>query len=267
MVVWGDNSEGQTNMSVTLNNVKLIAAGGNHSLAGLFSTFVQYPVNVANDLLLIYNTNSTDSATVLNYYLANRPGVSNANVLAIDFTNSANYETISPSDFTNVILSPVTNWLSSNPTKRPQYVVLFLDIPSRVNTNTAFESYGSSQLPSVSFQLATAIEGWSPFVMHINMGASNTVNHTNDCIEYIKKLATVGSIYSPGKLLISATVGGYGNTNYYFDDTREGAPYAPGNPSLAAAAQTGVLTVNPIAPIDYIDIAVDIGASSHLTVC
>ena len=65
VVVWGDNSQGQTNMPVALSSVKLVAAGGNHSLAGIFSTWIQYPVNVANDLLLIYNTNSTDSATVL----------------------------------------------------------------------------------------------------------------------------------------------------------------------------------------------------------
>ena len=71
VVVWGDNSEGQTNMPGAMSNVKLIAAGGNHSLTSVFSSWTEYPVNVTNDLLLIYNTNSTDSATVLNYYLEN----------------------------------------------------------------------------------------------------------------------------------------------------------------------------------------------------
>ena len=219
VVVWGDNSEGQTNVPTTLNNnVKLIAAGGNHSLASVFSPLVEYPINVANDLLLVCNTNSADSKTVKDYYLQNRPMVSNANVLAINFTNSANYESILPMDFTNIILAPVTNWLVANPTKRPQYVVLFLDIPSRVDTNTQFESYGTNQIPSVSYQLATTVTGWQPFVTHINMGASNTVNHTNDCIKYIDKLVNFGT---NGQLFISASAGGYGNTNYYIDDTRD----------------------------------------------
>lgn len=72
VVAWGDDTYGQTN-STALTQVKLIAAGGNHSLAGIFSTFVQYPINVANDLLLIYNTNSMDSSNVMSYYLTNRP--------------------------------------------------------------------------------------------------------------------------------------------------------------------------------------------------
>jgi hypothetical protein len=246
-------------MPGSLTSVKLIAAGGNHSLAGIFSTFVQYPVNVTNDLLLIYNTNSTDSQTVLNYYLQHRPGVSNANVMAINFTQSSNYETISPSDFTNVILTPVTDWLDANPTKRPQYVILFLDIPSRVNTNTAFEAYGNTA-PSVSWQLATYEPGWSPFVMHLNMGASNFVNHTNDCIAYINKLATISTNYSPRKLIISAQ--GSGNTNYYFDDTRNG--YGSPQPGLGSIAESGVLAVNPAASIIYAN-AVDTGLSAHIT--
>ena len=45
-------------------------------------------INVTNDLLLIYNTNSTDSATVLNWYLAHRPMVSGANVLGIGCTTA-----------------------------------------------------------------------------------------------------------------------------------------------------------------------------------
>jgi hypothetical protein len=262
VVAWGDNSEGQTNVPSTLTIVKLIAAGGNHSLASFFSPLVQYPVDVTKDLLLIYNTNSTDSQTVLNYYLQNRPGVSNANVLAINFTQSSNYETISPSDFTNIILTPVTNWLATNSTKRPQYVVLFLDIPSRVNTNTAFEVYGNG-LPSVSWQLATYEPNWSPFVMHINMGASNFVNHTNDCIGYINKLATFGSNYSPGKLVISANSGGYGNTNYFIDDTEFNEDgHQLGLNAEEALLEQGVASDS----IDYTFVFPDCGsAACHIT--
>jgi hypothetical protein len=38
-------------------------AGGNHSLAVVFSTFVQYQVDVTKDLLLIYNTNFSITST------------------------------------------------------------------------------------------------------------------------------------------------------------------------------------------------------------
>jgi len=41
---------------------------------------------------------------------------------------------------------------------------------------------------------------------------------TNDCVAYIDKLEYFGTNYSQGKLLISATLGGYSNTNYVVDD-------------------------------------------------
>jgi len=102
LVAWGDNTDGQTNIPYFSTNadVKLIAAGGGHSLAAIFSPWVQYPVDVSKDLLLIYNTNSTDSSNVCAYYLANRPMVSNANVLgAGGITNETTY----PTNFTNDI--------------------------------------------------------------------------------------------------------------------------------------------------------------------
>ncbi len=150
-VAWGNNSNGQTNVPAQATNIvitalgaggipyyvtnipapiveKLIAAGGNHTMAAIFSPLVQYPVNVAKDLLLIYNTNSLDSSNVCHYYLTHRPMVSNANVLGIGCTTN---EIIEPSDYTNDILAPLQTWLAGNPTKRPQYVILFQDIPSR----------------------------------------------------------------------------------------------------------------------------------------
>ena len=98
----------------------------NFTLAAAFSPLVQYPIDVSKDLLLIYNTNSADSLTVLNYYLANRPMVSNANVLGIGYTNDGvfegtnyynYYETMYPEDFTNDIATAVLSWLSNNATE------------------------------------------------------------------------------------------------------------------------------------------------------
>ena len=200
VVCWGDNSAGQTNVFTNLPPVKLIAAGGNDTLAALFSPTVQYPVDVTRDLLLIYNTNSTDSATVLNYYLVHRPMVSNVNVSA--GIGCVTNEITTNSDFTNQILMPFLNWLTANPTKRPEYVILFLGIPSRLQNPSGFGS--------VSYVLSESVPGMQPYVTTINMGG------TNDCIAYINKLASMDTNHS---LVISASAGGYGNTNYYFDNT------------------------------------------------
>ena len=107
--------------------VKLIAAGGNHTLVAVFSPLVQYPVDASKDLLLIYNTTSTNSIFVKDYYLAHRPMASGANALGIACTTSF---TMANTDFTNQIVTPLLEWLAANPTKHPQYLILLLDVPS-----------------------------------------------------------------------------------------------------------------------------------------
>ena len=73
----------------------MIAAGGDHTLAAIWSPLVQYPVDVTKDLLLIYNTNSIDSSNVCFYYLANRPMVGScSNVLAIGCPTSEQVDPI-----------------------------------------------------------------------------------------------------------------------------------------------------------------------------
>ena len=60
-----------------------------------------------------------------------------------------------------------------------------------------------------------------PFITSINMGASGT----NDCVAYIDKLEAFGNAYSPGKVVISASAGGYSNEQYFFED-KTGIPIA-----------------------------------------
>jgi hypothetical protein len=167
-------------------------------------------INVTNDLLLVYNSNSSDSSNLCAYYLAHRPMVGGANVLGVacdvgEYTTSNNCDA--------QIVAPIINWLTNNPTKHPQYVVLFYDIPTRL-TNYPNGSYGS-----VSYHLTQSYPNWQPFVNNLNAGS------LADCKAYVDKLATFGSNYSPGQLIISA--GGYGNTNYYFDDAQGAYPYLP----------------------------------------
>jgi len=213
LVAWGNNSYGQTN-APALINVKLIAAGGYQGLVSIFSPLVQYQVDVTKDLLLIYNsgiTNNsglTNSAFVKDYYLANRPLVSGANVLAIDCSNA---ETIDPLTFTNQILTPFLRWLATNPTKHPQYIILFPDIPSAVCVAMDCINGGNS----VSYGLSTNLSGIQPFITSINMGLFDA---TNDCIHYIDKLKSFGT---NSQVVISASTRGYGNTNFVLDNVRK----------------------------------------------
>ena len=273
LVAWGANSNGQANIPVNqavtniigapgmITNitpasiVKLIAAGGDHTLAAIWSRLVQYPVDVTKDLLLIYNTNSLDSSNVCAYYLANRPMVGRcSNVLGIGCTTG---ETILPGDYTNVFLMQITNWLASHPTIRPSYVILFQDIPSRVNpvTNTAAYFPDNNPSPSVQCQLNQwAAPNWHPFVSSINM---NGTGGTNDCIAYINKLTNIGNTYSPGKLIISANVGGYSNLDWYFDDTSPLTSITYGSPTYPTffyPAVAAVTNTNPNASVTYLDV-------------
>ncbi len=223
VVSWGRNDYGQTNVLSGMGEAHDISAGLFHSVAIAENPGLEYPVNVAQDLLLIYNTNSIDSSNVCAYYLAHRPMVWNANVLTIDY---APQETILRADFTNVFRIPILNWLAENPTKRPKYWVLFLDVPSRIDPNTNVAEYRSPSevlatgIPydnSVSYELSLLPPARSPLITHINMGNTNHIGDTNACRAYIDKLANFGSNYSPGKVMISASAGGYNNSRYCFD--------------------------------------------------
>ena len=67
-------------------------------------------------------------------------------------------------------------------------------------------------------QIYSFYPGWKPFVNHINAGS------LADCEAYVDKIANMAS-NSPGKLTISASAAGYGNTNYVLDNVRTGTGY------------------------------------------
>ena len=96
--------------------------------------------------------------------------------------------------------------------------MLFLDVPSRV--------YDADQTnyTNVSYEIYTnLLTGYNPLVTHINMRDNDCYlnSTTNACKAYIDKLASFGSNYSPGRLVISPSAGGYNsNTNYILDNVR-----------------------------------------------
>ena len=238
-----------TNYSFTVNDTNggiysLIASNAAGSTNVSWQVTVTNVINVTNDLLLIYNANSADSSNLCAYYLAHRPMVGGANVLGLAcdkgefFTNTTDWDT--------QLVNPMLNWLTNNPAKRPQYVILFYDIPTRLWLTNEFgcgevlPQYSSIYTGSVSYHLQNSYPGWKPFVNHIN--AANLA----DCEAYVEKIAAFGSNYSPGQLVISASAGNYGNTNYVLDNARHGAgyayPYGDGDFTTAGSTVSNALT-------------------------
>jgi hypothetical protein len=110
--------------------------------------------------------------------------------------------------------------------------------------------------------------GFQPFVTHINMRDNDIylVGTASACTNYICKLQSIGTNYSPGNLFISAGAPRYGNTNYYFDDTRIG--YAAPSPWTGAEAKASVLSANPTASVVYsnfVDWADNTNFVGHIT--
>lgn len=222
VIAWGDNTFGETNSVIGLNDIKLIAGGGDFTLASQFSSLTMYPVNVSQDLLLVYNSNSSDSSNLCAYYLAHRPMVANANVLGVASEVGEFYNTTNGTPNYNwdpQVVTPVLNWLTNNPTKHPTYVILFYDVPIRLWVYPT--EYGCG-LPiydgSVSYQIYSFYPGWKPFVNNINAGS------LADCEAYVDKIANMAT-HCPGQLVISASACGYGNTNYAVDNVRNSAGY------------------------------------------
>ena len=210
-----------TNYSCSVNDTNggiysFVATNVAGSVSANWLVTVTNAINVTNDLLLIYNSNSYDSSNLCAYYLAHRPKIAGANVLGVacdvgEFTTSTNCDA--------QIVLPILNWLTNNPAKRPQYVVLFYDIPTRLtnfSNGTDYANYGS-----VNYHLHILRPDWQPFVNNIN------AKSLADCMAYVDKIAAFGSNYSPGKLVIGASAGGYGNTNYVLDGIRNGGPTIP----------------------------------------
>jgi hypothetical protein len=245
IVEWGLNTSNQTTVPLpypgdpSLNN-KLIVAGGNHSMSAIFSPLVQYPINVANDLLLVYCSNAVSfSSNICTYYRNNRPMVANANVLGI---NCPTNEEIPYTNYTATFVNAMTNWLTNNPTKRPQYVILFQDLPKSIGSSGSYTSvqYDLNCGSNTLFNVVDYPPSWHPFVTSINM---DYIGGGANCTNYINKLTDMAG--NNKILFISASAHAYNDINWYFDDTNNvGDPDA-----IGLSCVEGVTDVNPTASI------------------
>ncbi len=119
------------------------------------STYEPHPPDVSDHVLVVYNRRSADSETLKDYYLRERPGFDRANVLSVATTTD---ELVAEDNYREEIESPVVAWLLE--TQKPiRYIVLLLDIPTRVHGRVAAEDGSGTRYQigdSVSHRLMSA---------------------------------------------------------------------------------------------------------------
>jgi hypothetical protein len=199
-------------------------AGGGGALGGM---------EFVDKVLVVYNSASTESVAVKDYYLANRPGFAGVSVLAISTYDAS--EVIGQSDFNNMIRHPIVNWLVAHPAKPIHYIVLLRGIPDRMVTDertmllasvdylltTAFKDlgirtgpqYGISSTYNKRYDPIT-YPGTTALVMRLNMGSQAAT------LAYIDKLKAMGNAMSVPNVVLSAQAAGTGATKYYLDESR-----------------------------------------------
>jgi hypothetical protein len=107
-------------------------------------------------LLVLYNADSTDGATLKNYYRDNRPGVSGANYLGITGVDDATYANASQCAS---LVSQVRTWLNANPSKPIRYIVGLCGLPSRVAEVIQDGCWAGKSVSYMLYQNALSISG------------------------------------------------------------------------------------------------------------
>lgn len=184
------------------------------------NSYIANPFVVEDHVLVVYNSGSQDSEDLKDYYLANRPNFSNANVLGL---NCVTTEGTTSSGYISDIRDPLVDWLTGNPSKPIRYIVCMLGVPTRIsdgnkhsvqyrmslalsetsNRNGARYEKSPKQFTVAEFKQNTAL------VTHINMG------NLAVCQAYIDKLANADVVDSG---TIRETYSGSGDYNYYLED-------------------------------------------------
>lgn len=207
-----DSNSYYAGQTVTLSLTNL-SGGGNTNIA---TSYIGNPVTASGNVLVVYNTNSTDSTNLKTYYTGIRPQFSGANVLGI---NCVTTESIAYTGFTTNIRQPIINYLTGVSGIKPiRYIVMMMDIPTRVSDtiNKSVPYQISNAYRQLGLRNGTDYK-WKNSHFTLGEFQENTalvsyINFANyaDCTGYIGRI-------SQGQTGIYLTGNG-GNTGYYFDD-------------------------------------------------
>ena len=196
--------------------------GGSRVVSGAVAS--QAVVRAAADnVLVVYNSNSAESKQVLNYYLANRPGFANVKTLGVS-TDDA--EVVDQTQFLSHIRQPIVDWITSRPSAALHYIVLLRGVPDRTYTGTG---------ASVDYQIAMALSdlgirtgavygggagvaytpsqypGTTALVTHLNMGSLEAT------LAYIDKLKAMYKAMPTPNIIISGKASGRRGDHYCLD--------------------------------------------------
>jgi hypothetical protein len=247
----------------------------------------EYNLEASRNLLIVYNSESSDSKNILDYYIANRPGFKNANVLPLSYPNP-NEEIATLPLYKKNIEKPIEDWINSHPEKDIRHIVLVRGFPTRVyftdpptprvsttkanttsiqsliqekelGTDCENPSYGyptdSIIIPMVAKSLCiTPSDTKIGFYTKARYPGSLALvtlldmGSTEATLRYIDKLKNVYDNMSNPSIFISASNASVGGSTYYIEDHN----------SVAGNTGTGLDIVNKLkdfnqnTPIQYV---------------
>lgn len=240
------------------------------------------------NLLIVYNTKSTDGKKITDYYLENRPGFSDANVLPVDYPGGDGEISTIP-NYKQSIEKPLNDWIKNHPEKDIRSIVLVRGIPSRVydtdppsprksdtDANTfsiqsklELKDYANGcvpygyGLPTVINKIVSA-EGTKECETPTDLGAgfftkarfpesnglitSLDMGSTEATLKYIDKLKTVHDAMKNPSIVISASNADLAGTKYYFEDINR---FGEGSKLIAQKAASKLKDLNGNTIVDY----------------
>jgi N-acetylneuraminic acid mutarotase len=246
---YSPTTAGTTTTALTLNyTVAGVSKTQNLTLQGLAQD-----VDPSQNVLLVYNSTSSNSSTILNYYLSHRPGMASANSVAVSISSQ---EVVSESTYLAQMETPILNWLQAHPSRDIRFIVLMYDLPSRVSggTNSSValrlaQAYSVPNITSGATYNGTIMDqynlksypGTRALVTTMNMGSVAATT------AYIDKLAAMYAAMPTPNLIISASASGHGGNKYLFEDAQGYAGYP-----LGQGMQNTMTSNNPSANSSYL---------------
>lgn len=105
--------------------------------------YIPDALDASKHILIIYNADSTSSVNLKDYYIANRPGMSTANLLGL--TDIPDATSTTSESVSAAIVSQTLSWLTTNEATKPiRYIIILRGIPSRRSYHPYPYSYSST---------------------------------------------------------------------------------------------------------------------------